>query len=89
LGKVQPTSILSYCVERPHLSKKQDVMFKKFQELYPTKVSDRDLVKILGWPINQVTPRRGELALKNLLEEFDPVFDLDTKRWASQWRLKK
>jgi hypothetical protein len=88
LGKIQLTSILSYIETLPHVNEKQAVMFKKLKELYSTAVSDRELGKLLGWSINTVTPRRGELDKLGLLEECDLVFDLETKRWAKTWRLK-
>jgi DNA-binding MarR family transcriptional regulator len=93
--KVTQTSLASYKVflheaelNKPKLHPKQEVMLAAFKKAN-CRVTDRDLAKFLGWSINTVTPRRGELVKLNLIEEAGLTFDYETNRRAQTWRLKR
>jgi DNA-binding MarR family transcriptional regulator len=84
---IRQTSLESYRKCQPTLGKKQAEMLDVFKDT--TSCTDRDLAKILGWSINTVTPRRNELAAKGLIVEDGIIFDGETKRKATLWRLKR
>lgn len=85
---VTQTSIDSYKATLPHLNDKQDKLYSLFQ-LYPkNSFSDRELAKLLDWPINTVTPRRGELYTKGLIEPSKIEWDHVTKRRVQKWKIK-
>lgn len=85
---VQQTSILSFKATLPTLSHKQSVMYEAFKKV-KAPVTDRDLTKILGWPINTVTPRRGELEKLGHITQAGYTFDLETNRHTKTWRLTR
>lgn len=85
---VQQTSILSFKATLPTLSHKQAVMYEALKKV-KAPVTDRELTKILGWPINTVTPRRGELEKLGYIEHADYTFDLETNRHTKTWRLTR
>jgi DNA-binding MarR family transcriptional regulator len=51
------------------------------------EATDQDLAMHLGWPINCVTPRRGELVEAGLVERSRVVKSPLTMRPVSVWRL--
>lgn len=92
---VTQTSLSSYKVflqeaqiAKPKLHPKQEIMLSAFKKAN-CRITDRDLAKFLGWSINTVTPRRGELVKLNLVEEAGLTFDYETNRRAMTWRLKR
>jgi hypothetical protein len=50
--------------------------------------NDRMISESLGWPINRVTPRRGELVSAGLIVEADRRRDV-TGRLSIFWRVKE
>jgi len=47
--------------------------------------SDKELSFALGWPINTITPRRGELEDMGLIECVGEQFDDKTQRHEIVW----
>lgn len=61
---MRQTSILAYgMLDKEKLNNKQREVYEAIEDLYPC--SDKDIAKHLNWPINSVTPRRGELYKKH------------------------
>lgn len=85
---VTQTSLASFKAVLPHLNDKQNVMLEAFKKAN-CRITDRDLAKFLGWSINTVTPRRGELLKLGYIEEAGLTFDYETNRRAMTWRLKR
>lgn len=52
------------------------------------KVNDAEIAEKLGWPINRVTPRRGELLEAGVVESAGKHLDPITKRTVNYWRVK-
>lgn len=63
---MRDTSLLAYEELRPVLNYRQQQVLKIIQN-YPN-ISDLEISQLLGWPINSVTPRRGELEKLNLIK---------------------
>ncbi len=85
---MQATSIESWQKLQPELGKKQAIMLEFFKTHPFIKFTDRNLAHNLGWPINQVTPRRGELLTLDLIESSGIIYDSQTKRNANTWKYK-
>jgi len=49
-------------------------------------MTDKAMAKRLGWPINRVTPRRGELVSQGLVVAAYEDRDEETKRRCVVWR---
>lgn len=47
--------------------------------------NDREIAEYLGWPINRVTPRRGELVDSGLIVQRKKDQDPTTNRTVSYW----
>ena len=86
---VKQTSLESWRKLQPDLSRKQREMLAVFKKYALLRFTDKELAKILRWPINSVTPRRGELADKGLIHEAGVVWDKGTRRHVTTWRLRK
>lgn len=50
--------------------------------------TDKQISEHLNWPINRVTPRRGELVEKELVIQFKKDADPVSKRLVSFWSIK-
>lgn len=86
---MQPTSLDAFYKIQGRLGVKQQRVLEKFLKWYPMSFSDYDLAKMLCWPINTVTPRRGELCAKDLLECVGHRLNRDTGMENNVWRAKK
>ena len=65
---VRDTSIQVYLTKvLPNLSRRQAQVYFTFKQSLHDTLTDGELAKILHWPINCVTPRRGELERKGLI----------------------
>ena len=83
------TSRESWRLIQPKLGKRQRQVLQVFLDSPSTWVwSDRELSMMTHLPINVVTPRRGELYKKGLIEPADVRWDDETKRRVQMWRLK-
>ena len=68
LTNLQETSLSVYRTEvQPKLGEKQAVVLAAFTPR--NGMTDAELQEVIGWPINCLTNRRGELVKKNLLRE--------------------
>lgn len=85
---IRQSSISSYIIALPTLNAKQNVVFEAFLKAN-CRITDRDLSKFLGWSINTVTPRRGELVKMGYVEDAGLTFDYETNRRVMTWRLKR
>jgi hypothetical protein len=65
------------------LSKKQKLVYDAIKFLGVT--SDKKISQFLHWPINTVTPRRGELVKLGLLTKCGTDLDQVTKRPVLLW----
>ena len=52
-------------------------------------VTDREISKALHWPINRVTPRRGELVQTGKVVCAGITWDCETRRKATMWKVKE
>jgi hypothetical protein len=86
---IRQTSLESWRKTQPVLGRKQAEMLNVFKEFRYVSFTDRTLAKMLDWTINTVCPRRGELLAKGLIVEDGIIFDGETKRKATLWRLKR
>jgi len=67
---IQTTSLQAYNTQvLPKLGKKQSAVYRIFRNVPRPDFTDKELGQILGWPINEITPRRGELKKKGLIVE--------------------
>lgn len=78
---MRQTSLEAYREARHRLGEKQDAVLRAVRSL--GQATDKDLAGFLLWPINQVTPRRGELARMGLVTERAVV--VQDGRRATAW----
>lgn len=52
------------------------------------KCNDRQIAEYLGWQINRVTPRRGELLEQGEIVRYSKEVDPQTNRTVSWWMVK-
>lgn len=82
---MQQTSLSAYWNDvKPKLGEKQSKVFDAIEKTAP--VNDRQLAEHLGWPINCVTNRRGELVKKLKVVEDRREIDPATGRQAIYWK---
>jgi len=62
---VSQTTMESYISIQGHVGKNQAIVYKKLLE--NPCASNEDLARMLGWPINCVTPRTNELRKMELV----------------------
>lgn len=79
------TSLEAY-KELTRLNYKQKRVFEIIQKRQPC--TDQQISEALGWPINRVTPRRGELERKGIVVSAGKVKTSSGRR-AHAWRLSK
>ena len=83
-GGSQKTSLEAYfAFTNEMLGERQRIVLRAIQELGP--VSDKQIAFVLGWPINTVTPRRGELVDMGLVVSSGDQMDLKTNRRELVW----
>ena len=81
---VRDTSIEAY-LDLKYLNKKQQVVHDTIRAIEPC--TDQQIADSLGWPINRVTPRRGELEKKDIIIDAGKVRG-PSGRYAHVWRIK-
>jgi hypothetical protein len=68
MNQVRQTSLLAFrSLTTDKLNARQADVLEKIEDLFP--VCDAQLAESLGWEINRVTPRRGELITKKKIVE--------------------
>lgn len=67
IGNIQQTSLDAYFSLSDSRSEKRKTVYRAIQEL--GECSDQDISTRLGWPINCVTGRRGELVESGMVEQ--------------------
>ena len=84
---MRQTSILAYrSLTKDKLNEKQQEVLEKIEDLFP--ICDRQIAESLGWGINRVTPRRGELLTKGKIIEAYTGVDI-TGRKVTFWKPKR
>ncbi|MDP1570800.1 MAG: hypothetical protein Q8L86_12450 [Vicinamibacterales bacterium] len=81
---IQDTSLAAHESIKPEISERQAKVLKVISELGP--VTNKQIARSLGWPINTVTPRTLELREAKLVEEAGKERDPDTGRHAITWQ---
>ena len=63
---IQDTSLDAWFIVSQNLGPKQKIVFEALRN---KPASDKTLAIRLGWSINRITPRRGELVKKGFVKE--------------------
>jgi hypothetical protein len=85
---VQRTSVEAYfALTDKQIGDRQRIVLKAITELGP--ISDKQIAMILGWPINTVTPRRGELVEMGRVTCVGEQVDDKTNRREMIWETVK
>ncbi len=79
----QETSGMAFDSIQDKISKKQKEVLRSLEAGPKT---NEEIAQWLGWPINTVTPRTGELVKKGLVIEHSRKIG-KTGRWAIRWSL--
>lgn len=58
-------------IESKRLGKNQEQVYNVIKNYGP--LSDKEISERLGWPINQITNRRGELEDRELVRSFNKI----------------
>lgn len=83
----QTTSLFSYInFVKPVLSDRQSEVYNACR-MMNRSFTDKQLGEYMNWPINSITPRRGELVKKGLLQKAGIV--LQNGRPATLWEIGK
>lgn len=83
----QYTSLDAFLYLTPtHLCNAQKAVFEAISRV--GEASDKEVAEILGWPINRVTPRRGELHQMDRIRCVGERRDPRTNRREMVWRAK-
>lgn len=81
---VQKTSLEAYrALTAEALGERQKLVFKALETM--GRASDKELSFALGWPINTITPRRGELEEMGIIECVGEQLDAKTERNEMIW----
>lgn len=67
-----------------NINDKQKQVLNAIAKLQPC--SDLGISEFLGWPINRITPRRGELEKLGLINAFKKVVNINN-RSVWQWKI--
>jgi hypothetical protein len=51
--------------------------------------TDKEIAAVLGWPINSVTPRRGELVSGGYVVSVGISVDMKTGRKVNKWKIRQ
>ena len=81
---VQPTSLEAFMSIRDELGPKQQIVLKALEIV--GHASNKELVTLVGWPINCITPRILELREMGLVEYDSERIDPLTGRSEMVWR---
>jgi len=79
------TSLPAYAAAKTNINEKQEAVFKAIEVL--GNCNDSQIADLLGWPINRVTPRRGELLQFGLIQHAFRGKDFDTQRTVNFWKV--
>lgn len=82
---VSETSIKAYYEELPKIGNRQRQVMEALRH---RNMTNRDIAKATGMPINAVTPRCKELRHFGLVEEKGRVVDPETRKTVTLWGLK-
>lgn len=86
------TSLPAYKEALEGLGDKQKAVLEAVKTLCRTKpfnrCNDRQIAAFLGWDINRVTPRRGELVEKGLLVDEGAFQSHDGPKKVHYWKVK-
>ncbi len=84
---IQANSLFSYMnFVKPVLSERQQEVYTAMRA-YGRPFTDKDLAQFMNFEINRITPRRGELAKKGLIQKSGNV--LQNGRPATLWEVGK
>jgi len=78
------TSLPAYQVAQKNINKKQQDVLDAISKL--GVCCDHQIAEYLGWPINRVTPRRGELLDNGKIEMAFRGKDFETGRTVNFWK---
>ncbi len=78
------TSLPAYQEAQININKKQQAVLDAIHAL--GVCCDHQIAEYLGWPINRVTPRRGELIDAGLIEMSFRGKDFETNRTVNFWK---
>lgn len=83
------TSGAAYKEAKININEKQRKVLEAiaFLNSIGTNPNDKEITEYLGWAINCVTPRRGELLTKGLIYETGKLPDPKTGRTTSYWKV--
>jgi hypothetical protein len=81
---MQPSSLDAWKSIQANLGQRQKTVFKALQEI--GEASNKQISKLLGWPINTITPRVLELRNMGLVDFSREQVDLKTNRTEIVWR---
>jgi len=84
---IQTTSIQAWEEIKDNLGPKRKAVYEALRQL--GIANDKMIAKFLSWPINTVTPRRGELTDLKLVGVAFTGPDLNTGRKTIYWRCVK
>jgi hypothetical protein len=81
------TSLPAYQVAKENINDKQKIVFNTIKKL--GVCSDHQIADFLGWAINRVTPRRGELYDTGKIIRAFRGKDFETGRTVSFWKINE
>jgi hypothetical protein len=87
---IQQTSLYSYAMlvsEPQELSRRQTAVYEAIKILGTT--TDKRISQFLHWPINTVTPRRGELVKLGVVQKCGATMNEATNRPEIIWGVLK
>ena len=79
------TSLPAYQVAKENINDKQKIIYNTIKKL--GICSDHQIADFLGWTINRVTPRRGELHDSGKIIRAYRDKDFETGRTVSFWKI--
>lgn len=79
-------SLFAFSFIQPKMSEKQKEVYNAMR-MYNRPFTDHDLKVFMGWEINSITPRRGELVKKGLVRKAGDV--IQNGRKATLWEVGK
>lgn len=87
MGYDYQTSLPAYEEAKKNIGTKQNIVLSAIEHL--GTCTDVEIAQYLSWPINRVTPRRGELLSKNLIMLKGKYPDTGTNRMVNHWQSVK
>lgn len=82
---LRQTSLEAYQDVRAHLGERQAAVIEALRQ--QETCTDQQLALMLGWSINRITPRRGELVKLGLVEAAGVV--RQNGRSATLWKVRR